>query len=302
MFHVIDFVLPVWRSEVNAKRSTKNRLDSPTLPGDFRNAIVPILRHSHRSYMNVFQAGLRDQIVVSHDVYSKHRLLAFGGHGYRHLPGNIRTASCHCLTHPHHHSLCAFLQCRACKARASPSRTYTPSSPPTLPESSPSIEASPSRCAVVSLHCPPIFHNLVCHVCYGEAMARGGRKKKQGNAPAPSVAPQGGGDEDGDWVLVEPTQKATSSGGANSDNQAKKQKSKNKNKKASEQEPRERSLAKTTAVPQKAKQEPSSTDNTEKQKKRGRRRRAAGVFIRCCGRLRYPDLFFFFLSDYLDLF
>jgi len=35
------------------------------------------------------KSGLRDQIVVSHDVYSKHRLLAFGGHGYRHLPGNL---------------------------------------------------------------------------------------------------------------------------------------------------------------------------------------------------------------------
>jgi len=38
------------------------------------------------------QSGLRDQIVVSHDVYSKHRLLAFGGHGYRHLPGNLSTS------------------------------------------------------------------------------------------------------------------------------------------------------------------------------------------------------------------
>jgi len=33
--------------------------------------------------------GYRDQIVVSHDVYSKHRLTMYGGHGYRHLHLNL---------------------------------------------------------------------------------------------------------------------------------------------------------------------------------------------------------------------
>jgi phosphotriesterase-related protein len=39
--------------------------------------------------VGLVRAGYRDQIVVSHDVYSKHRLLTYGGHGYRHLILNI---------------------------------------------------------------------------------------------------------------------------------------------------------------------------------------------------------------------
>jgi phosphotriesterase-related protein len=35
-------------------------------------------------------AGFSDQIVVSHDIYTKHRLRSFGGHGYDHLLVNIQ--------------------------------------------------------------------------------------------------------------------------------------------------------------------------------------------------------------------
>jgi phosphotriesterase-related protein len=33
--------------------------------------------------------GFDKQILIAHDIHTKHRLVEFGGHGYAHIPANI---------------------------------------------------------------------------------------------------------------------------------------------------------------------------------------------------------------------
>ena len=43
-----------------------------------------------RAMRRLFDAGLGDRICISHDICTRTRLLANGGHGYRHIPANVR--------------------------------------------------------------------------------------------------------------------------------------------------------------------------------------------------------------------
>lgn len=44
-----------------------------------------------RALRRLFEAGLGDRVVISHDICTRTRLLAEGGHGYRHIPANVRS-------------------------------------------------------------------------------------------------------------------------------------------------------------------------------------------------------------------
>ncbi len=43
-----------------------------------------------RALRRLFDAGLGDRVVISHDICTRTRLLAEGGHGYRHILANVR--------------------------------------------------------------------------------------------------------------------------------------------------------------------------------------------------------------------
>lgn len=43
-----------------------------------------------RALRHLFDAGLQDKVCISHDICTRTRLLANGGHGYRHILGNVR--------------------------------------------------------------------------------------------------------------------------------------------------------------------------------------------------------------------
>jgi len=46
--------------------------------------------HQRIEYLyQLIQSGYKDQIVVGHDIYSKHRLATYGGHGYGHIFHNL---------------------------------------------------------------------------------------------------------------------------------------------------------------------------------------------------------------------
>jgi phosphotriesterase-related protein len=42
-----------------------------------------------RAIRRLFDAGLSDRVVASHDICTRSRLQSYGGHGYRHLVRNV---------------------------------------------------------------------------------------------------------------------------------------------------------------------------------------------------------------------
>ncbi|MGL4239889.1 MAG: hypothetical protein ACRCTI_02125, partial [Beijerinckiaceae bacterium] len=43
-----------------------------------------------RALRRLFDAGLGDRVCISHDICTRTRLIANGGHGYRHILSNLR--------------------------------------------------------------------------------------------------------------------------------------------------------------------------------------------------------------------
>ncbi len=43
-----------------------------------------------RALRRLFDAGLGHRVCISHDICTRTRLILNGGHGYRHIPANVR--------------------------------------------------------------------------------------------------------------------------------------------------------------------------------------------------------------------